>query len=92
MCSVSICSWWWDVHTCIYFVSSVVFVYFQIKSSFQNKVRVTLCTGFQLTLDVTKTVIRNCKKMYQQNKKMLHNRNIPPVELCFKIKFNEDLI
>ena len=37
MYSVCICSWWWDVHTCIYFVSSVVFVDFLIKSSFQKK-------------------------------------------------------
>ena len=36
MYSVCICSWWWDVHTCIYFVSSVVFVDFLIKSSFQT--------------------------------------------------------
>ena len=37
MYSVCICSWWWDVHTCIYFVSSVVFVDFLIKSSSQKK-------------------------------------------------------
>ena len=36
MYSVCICSWWWDVHTCIYFVSSVVFVDFLIKSSSQK--------------------------------------------------------
>ena len=35
MC-VCICSWWWDVHTYIYIVSSVVFVDFLIKSSFQK--------------------------------------------------------
>ena len=38
MYSVCICSWWWDVHTCIYFVSSVVFVDFLIKSSSQKKI------------------------------------------------------
>ena len=37
MYSVSICSCWWVVHICIYFVSSVVFVDFLIKSSFQKK-------------------------------------------------------
>ena len=37
MYSVCICSWWWDVHICIYFVSSIVFVDFLIKSSFQKK-------------------------------------------------------
>ena len=31
MYSVCICSWWWDVHICIYFVSSVVFVTFPKK-------------------------------------------------------------
>ena len=38
MYSVCICSWWWDVHICIYFVStcSVVFVDFLIKSSFEK--------------------------------------------------------
>ena len=47
MYSVCICSWWWDVHTqsychtsddtCIYFISSVVFADFLIKSSFKKK-------------------------------------------------------
>ena len=36
MYSVCICSWWWDVHTCIYFISSVVFADFLIKSSFKK--------------------------------------------------------
>ena len=36
MYSVCICSWWWDVHICIYFVSSIVFVDFLIKSSFKK--------------------------------------------------------
>ena len=38
MYSVCICSWWWDVHTCIYFISSVVFADFLIKSSFKKNV------------------------------------------------------
>ena len=29
--NMCICSWWWDVHTCIYFISSVVFADFLIK-------------------------------------------------------------
>ena len=37
MYSVCICSWWWDVHICIYFVNSVFFVDFLIKSSFKKK-------------------------------------------------------
>ena len=37
MYSVCICSWWWDVHICIYFVGSVVFVDFLIKSFFKKK-------------------------------------------------------
>ena len=37
MYSVCICSWWWNGNICIYFVSSVVFVDFLIKSSLQNK-------------------------------------------------------
>ena len=37
MYSVCIYSWWWDVHICIYFVNSVVFVAFLIKSSFQKR-------------------------------------------------------
>ena len=41
MCSVCKCSWWWDVHICIYFVSSVVFVDFLIKSSFKKKTKKT---------------------------------------------------
>ena len=38
MYSVCICSWWWDIHTCIYFVSSVVFVDFLMKSSSQKHI------------------------------------------------------
>ena len=44
MCSVCKCSWWWDVHICIYWVSSVVFVDFLIKSSFKKKK--TMCIKY----------------------------------------------
>ena len=51
MCSVCKCSWWWDVHICIYFVSSVGFVDFLIKSSFKkNKKKKTLSLTMEIIL------------------------------------------
>ena len=54
MYSVYICSWWWDVHTCIYFVSSVVFVDFLIKSSFQKK-NLHKCKHYVMGFQITKS-------------------------------------
>ena len=61
MYSVCICSWWWDVHTCIYFVSSVVFVDFLIKSSFQKKKKKKKSSSSYL-------LIQFCSKIYLKNK------------------------
>ena len=54
MYSVCICSWWWDVHTCIYFVSSVVFVDFLIKSSSQKKNSIDFIIDKSIVSDKTK--------------------------------------
>ena len=45
MYSVCLCSWWWDVHICIYFVSSEVVVDFLIKSLFQRNLVDELSTS-----------------------------------------------
>ena len=55
MYSVCICSWWCDVHTCIYFVSSVIFVEFLIKSSFQKNNMRTDPTDVVLEKNITKS-------------------------------------
>ena len=59
MYSVCICSWWWDVHTCIYFVSSVVFVDFLIKSSSQKKSNRLLRLFHHCSVDVKLALFRS---------------------------------
>ena len=53
MYSVCTCiySWWWDVHICIYFVSSVVFVDFLIKSSFKKKKKLNVYIDLSKVFD-----------------------------------------